>query len=225
MKKTKLVAATVLAILSFAAQGCAPGSVLPAGDASSPAERVASRATEVASQIGGADGFGGGWMDGYMQQMMPHMGFNSQTDLATPGSMMTVTLHNQASQSCIFHLSYFSSLDTPAEQTQDVTVPANTETTVQIPCSEIVGAGPLDVPGGAGCILADGQQIGNMMTVPGFMGTDYACGSIYHMYLMPDVNDLNGNGDTTELIVVSEAMQTHMQSGGMMGHMGGNGRQ
>ncbi len=208
-------------VVSLAAQGCTPGSVLPAGDGSDSAATVAAKATEVASRIGGASGFGGMQMSGYLQNGMPHMGFNSQTNLASPGSMMTVMLHNQALQNCTFHVTHFSSLDGSTEKTQDVNVPAGGETEVQIPCAEIVGAGPLDTPGGVGCVLADGQQVSNMMTVPGFMGMDYACGATYHMYLTPDTDDLNGNGNTNELILMSEAMQTHMQSGGMMGNTGG----
>ena len=52
------------------------------------------------------------------------------------------------------------------------------------------------------------------------MGMDYACGATYHMYLTPDTGDLNSNGDTNELILMSEAMETHMQPGGMMPHAG-----
>ena len=211
--------------VSLASQGCTPGSVVPAGDGSDLAATVASKATEVASRIGGETGFGGVRMNGYMEHTQSHMGFNSQVDLASPGSMMTVMLHNQASQNCTFHLTYFSSLDSSVEQTQDVDVPAGGETPVQIPCAEIVGAGPFDTPGGVGCVLADGQQVSNMMAVPGFMGMDYACGATYHMYLTPDTNDVNGDGDTNGLILMTEAMQTHMQSGGMMGNMGGGNMQ
>lgn len=225
MNRLMLCALVLTVALITATQGCAPGSGIPTSGGSDLAAIVAAKATEVASRIGGATGFGGTRMDGYMQQTMPHMGFNSQADLAAPGSMMTVTLHNQVSQDCTFHLTYFSSQDPSADQTKDVAVPAGGDTTVQIPCSEIIGAGPLDTPGGLGCVLADGQQVSNIMTVPGFMGMDYVCGATYHMYLTPDTDDVNGDGDTNALVLMSEAMQTHMQSGGMMGNMGGGNMQ
>lgn len=208
--------------------GCTPGAnLVTPGDQSATAEvaTVAAKAVNIGNEIGGPSGFGGMRMSGYMQQMMANMGFSTADSLATPGSMMTVVFHNQSSQVCTFHLAYFSSQAGNQDQSADVTVPALGQQTFQMPCAEIVGLGSLETPGGIGCQLADGQTISNMMTVPGFLGTDYTCGSTYHMYLGPDTNDLNGNGDTQELIAYSQAMQTHMQSGGMMngGMMSGSG--
>lgn len=203
--------------LLFGLSGCVPGADV--GDAAG----VAAKATAVASRIGGADGFGGARMNGYMEHAEPQMGFMAGADLADSNGSMTMRMHNQAGQECTFHVSYFSSPDGSQDQTLDVTVPAGGEQSVQIPCSEIVGLGPLETPGGVGCHLASGEAVENTMAVPGFLGMDYGCGATYHMYLTPDTDDLDGDGDTQELVLTSEAMQTHMASGGPMGHMhGGN---
>ncbi|GMU23466.1 MAG: hypothetical protein AMXMBFR13_35440 [Phycisphaerae bacterium] len=211
-----------------------PGS-LTGGD-SKTVSAVAEKAAQVASLIGGPTGFGGMSMSGYMQAAPSQMGFNSSSDLATPGGMMTVRMHNQAGQACTFHLAYSSSQADPSDQTQDVTVPAGQTGTVQIPCAEIMGLGSLNDSQAVGCTLADGRTFANMMAVPGFLNMDYACGSAYDMYCTPDTADLDGDGDVDEFITMSNAMQTHMQSmsgammgGGMMGGstsgsgmMGGN---
>jgi len=221
--------------LAILLSSCVSGPSAITGADSKTVSAVAEKAAEVASQIGGPTGFGGMDMSGYMQAAPSQMGFNSPDDLASPGGMMTVRLHNQAGQACTFHLAYFSTQADPNDQTQDVTVPPGQVGTVQIPCAEMMGLGSLDNPLAVGCTLADGQIVANMMAVPGFLNMDYNCGSTYDMYLTPDAGDLTGDGNTNELITMSNAMQTHMQSmsgamgGGMMGSntsgggmMGGN---
>lgn len=210
----------VLGALGLA--GCAPGVNLGSQDdqsATAEAAMVAAKAINVADQIGGVGGYGGMAMNGYMQHVEPQMGFMTMGDLAEPGSMMNVMLHNQSAQVCTFHLNYVTSQNGTQEQTQDVTVSPDGQQVVQMPCSEIMGFGSLENPGAVGCHLVDGQAIGNMMAVPGFLNMDYACGGTYHMYLTEDTNDLDGDGDTQELVLTSEAMQTHMAAGGPMGHM------
>jgi hypothetical protein len=67
---------------------------------------------------------------------------------------------------------------------------------------------------------ADGTSLDNRMCVPGFLGTDFQCNGPYRCYLAPDVNDLDGDGNTQELIVSTEALQSHMNRQGM--GMGGS---
>lgn len=180
---------------------------------------VAEKAVNVASQIGGANGFGAGLMDGYTQHSESPMGFNSEEDLADPAGQMMVRMQNQSDQNCTFHLTYFASPMGLEDQGQDVEVPAGQEITVAVPCAELMGMGSLEDPGAVACHLANGHPVSNMMSVPGFLGMDYACGGTYSFVLKPDADDLDGDGDTTELLVKSEAMQTHMEAGGPMGHM------
>ena len=61
------------------------------------------------------------------------------------------------------------------------------------------------------------------MAVPGFLGEDFTCGGIYGCVLEQDVNDLDGDGDTEELIILSDAMTFHMMNGGPTGHRHGTG--
>ena len=70
---------------------------------------------------------------------------------------------------------------------------------------------------------ADGQAVDNMMAVPGFLGQDFTCGGTYSCVLTQDVDDLDGDGDTEELVIVSDAMDFHMMNGGPMGHAHGGG--
>jgi hypothetical protein len=104
------------------------------------------------------------------------------------------------------------------DQMMDVEVPAGEEVTFEIPCSDIAGIGPVNEPG---CRLADGEAVDYMMAVPGFLGQDFTCDGVYEYVLTPDVDDLDG--DTEELIIISDAMEFHMTSGGPTGHMHGNG--
>lgn len=210
-----------LAVAGLVAAGCGGGAV-PLGD--NPVAEVAAKAGEVADQIGGETGFGGSMMAGYRQHAPPNMGFMNGSDLASEGGRMSVRMHNQSGQDGTFHVTYVSSASGLEEQSQDVSVPAGDETVVDLPCAEMVGMGPLQAPGQPGCTLADGEEVPNTMAVPGFLGLDFGCeGAEYHCFLTPDVDDLDQDGDTEELILLTEAMQEHMQNGGPTGHMHGSG--
>ncbi|MBI5764251.1 MAG: hypothetical protein HZA51_12085 [Planctomycetes bacterium] len=178
---------------------------------------IASKAEAVARQMGGPGGFGGEMMDGFAGHMPQHMGFHNETNLVEPGGTMMVGMSNESGQDCVFHLTYVTSQMGANEQTLDVTVPAGGDVTVQMPCSEIMGMGSLEMPGQPGCHLADGQPVDNTMAVPGFMGMDYSCGDEQIFRLMADAIDLDGDGDHQELIIISQAMEQHMQSGFRMG--------
>ncbi|MCH7873200.1 MAG: hypothetical protein IID33_16010, partial [Planctomycetes bacterium] len=56
--------------------------------------------------------------------------------------------------------------------------------------------------------------------VPAFLGTDFTCGDEYVCRLRADVDDLDGDGDTSELIVITESLALHMGPGGF-GRYGG----
>ncbi|GKS60500.1 hypothetical protein YTPLAS18_40270 [Nitrospira sp.] len=184
---------------------------------------VATKANTVASQIGGPTGFGGMLMEGYREHMLENMGFHGADDLADADSDMGIRLTNDSTQDCTFHLAYFASHIGMAEQLMDVSVQAGDSLTISIPCSEIIGLGGLEAPGEAGCHLSDGEAVDNMMAVPGFFEQDFTCDETYACVLTSDVNDLDGDGDTEELIIVSDAMTFHMMNGGPSGHMHGNG--
>lgn len=185
---------------------------------------IASKAEAVARQMGGPGGFGGEMMDGYARHMPQHMGFHNDSNLVGSDAPMMVGLSNESGQDCVFHLSYVTSQMGATEQTMDVSVPAGGDVTVQIPCSEIVGMGPLETPGQPGCHLADGRSVNNVMSAPGFVGMNYSCGGEYMFHLMTDANDLDGDGDHQEFIIMSQAMEQFMQRGfptGMGTMMGG----
>lgn len=187
---------------------------------------VAQKATQVAGKIGGTGGFGGQRMSGYQGHAPMFMGFFGESDLAAPDGLMMVDLANESSMGCVFHLATFASQLGAIEQTTDILVAAGEVVTIQMPCSEIMGMGPLDEPGEPGCHLDDGLPIGNTMAVPGFMGMDYGCGGRFEFRLTPDVDDLDGDGDRQELIIISMSMERHMRNGfsmGMGSMMGGLG--
>lgn len=179
--------------------------------------KIASKAEAVARQTGSPGGFGGKMMDGYAGRMPMHIGFHDETALAEPGSFVMVGMVNASSQDCVFHLSHVSSQMGASEHTMEVSAPAGGSVTVQILCPEILGMGPMEMPGQPGCHLADGQPVVNTMAVPGFMGMDYSCGDEFMFRLMTDVNDLDHDGDRQELIIMSQAMEQFMQSGFPMG--------
>ncbi len=201
--------------------GCANG-VFPVGG-SELASSVAARAIEVATVVGGSEGYGGTVMTGYLGHMPMNMGFESDTDLAAPDGVTLVHLHNESEIDGTFHVAYLASHMGLDEMWMDVDVPAGETVTVELPCSEIVGLGELTVPGAVGCHLVDDTEVDNTMSVPGFLGLDYVCGGAMEHYLTPDVDDLDGDGDTEELILFSEAMKTHLSDGGPTGHTHGFG--
>jgi hypothetical protein len=210
-----------MAVVAAMSGGCMNGVLGPDTGGSTTVSNVAAKAVDVASQVGGANGFGGALMDGYLDHMPSHMGFQNASDLAPDSAHMMVLLRNDSELGGTFHMSYFASPLGFDEHMMDVAVPAGDEVTVEIPCSEIVGMGSLDSPGSVGCALDDGETVDNVMAVPGFLGDDFACGGVYGCVLEQDVNDLDGDGDTTELIILSDAMSFHMMNGGPMGHTHG----
>lgn len=220
----------LVTVVLIVVPGCMMGAAIPGGGADDAGDgdaelvsEVAAKATDVAGRIGGADGFGGDAMTGYLEHAPSQMGFHGHGDLATATGGMMVRLHNESEEDCTFHLSYIASHIGLDEEMMDVEVGAGQEVAVDLPCSEMVGTGPLDRPGEAGCHLADGEAVDNTMAVPGFLGLDYECRAVYECVLTPDVDDLDGDGNTEELIIVSDAMQTHMMDGGPTGHLHGDG--
>lgn len=203
--------AMVLGVLVFA--GCTTQSPV-SGDA----PLVAAKAVAVADWIGGDNGYGGINMMGYADHAPSFMGFVDSADLADPEATLSVLLRNDSTQEATFHLTYFASSDGLEEQTRDVVVAAGEETTEEIPCAEIVGMGPLTMPGAMGCHLAGGIEVENTLSVPVFLGMDFACGATLEFVLAPDLDDLDGDGDSEELILLSDGMLGHMQSGGPLGH-------
>ncbi len=210
----------ITAIMMLSA-GCMTGIVGPGDGDSRAVSEVAGKALDVAAQIGSADGFGGSLMEGYIDHMPDQMGFQSAGDLAPETAAMMVRLRNESDEDGTFHLSYVASHMGLDVQSMDVEVGAGEEVTVEIPCSEIVGVGSLDTPGAPGGHLADGEAVDNMMAVPGFLGQDFTCEGVYECVLTPDVDDLDGDGDTEELILISDGMELHMRNGGPTGHMHG----
>ena len=184
---------------------------------------AAARAVDVAALIGGAGGFGGALMIGYLDHAPRHMGFIDLADLADPDATLAVTLHNESAEDATFALTYFAHHLNSDDQTQDVAVPAGQEVTVEIPCAEIAGLGPIAQPGGVGCRLANGLEVDNLLAVPVFLGMDFSCGGTRDFTLTPDVDDLDGDGDVSELILVSDGLLGHMQFGGPLGHFHGTG--
>lgn len=187
------------------------------------ASQVNAKATQIAQHIGGSAGFGGMAMQGYYAHAQGGMSFADAQDLADADATMMVTIQNDSTQSCTVHLAYIASAVGLTDQTRDVEVAAGDEVTVEVPCAEMMGTGSLETPGASACQLADGETIDNRMSVPGFLGLDYQCGDGYRFMLTPDTDDLDGDGDTTELIMSSEALQLHLQNGGPSGHMHGAG--
>lgn len=201
--------------------GCVGGVFSAGGD--STVSVVAAKATAVAEAVGGENGFGGPLMTGYADHMPLHVGFSSGDDLAAPGEVMSVTLRNDSQVDGTFHLYYFAGHMGFSDQTMDVDVAAGEEVAVEIPCAEIIGVGSLNQPGAIGCHLADGDEVDNRISVPGFLGQDFACNDVYEFALTPDVDDLDNDGDTQELVIVSDAMEYHMEDGGPFGHAHGMG--
>ncbi|UCE59083.1 MAG: hypothetical protein JSU63_16765 [Phycisphaerales bacterium] len=219
----RLSSLTVLALAGCNSLAGAPD-MGDSGDTDGLVSDVATKALSVASAVGGVDGFGGTLMDGYYDHMPAHMGFTVQSDLAPADGSLTVRLHNEADEPCEFHLAYFAGHLGLQERLLDVEVAVGEQVTVDLPCSEIVGAGSLDSPGEAGCHLQSGEAIFNTMAVPGFFGQDFACDSVYEVFLTPDVDDLDGDGDTEELIILSDGMRFHLMDGGPHGHLHGHGQ-
>ncbi len=180
---------------------------------------VAAKAELVAREIGGTTGFGGPMMNGYFDHMDDHMGFHNSADLADANGTISVTFTNDSNQPCTFHFAFMRSADGLDTQTRDIVVPAGQTVTIEMPCAEIVGMGSLTDVGAAAGSAADGADFDNRFCVPGFLNSDYSCGGQFRCSLSPDMNDVDQDGDTQELIMSTSAMQDHMESGGMGRHV------
>lgn len=212
----------VSGVIAVFGHGCSSISgLLDDGETLAPA--VSAKAEAVAAHVGGQQGFGGTMMTGYFNHSPTGMGFANDGDLADPRAGMMIHLRNESTQVSTCHLTYVASYDGLDEQRVDVEVPPGGDTVVPIPCCEIVGMGRLETPGSVACHLADGQAIDNTMSVPGFLNLDYECGQSHWFMLTPDVDDLDEDGDTDELIMLSQGMQMHMLDGGPIGHHHGDG--
>jgi hypothetical protein len=203
--------------MGFTFAGLAAGSS-DAGEPTGLAGRVARTAATIAEQIGGEDGFGGTAVDGYLSHMEDHMGFHGTDELADPDGRMTVVLHNESEEDSTFDVVYMASHMGIDEQVLEVNVPAGDEVTVELPCSEIIGLGSLTLVGETAARLGDGTEFENTMSVPAFLGSDYLCDSAYHCFLATDIDDVDADGDTDELIVTTEALEFHTGLEGIRGH-------
>jgi len=194
-----------------------------AGEAKVLAEQVAARALTIGELIGTGDGFGGLQMGGYLSHMEDHMGFHSPENLADPNSDVMVEFHNESDEMCTFDVVYSASYMGLIDQHMEVEVEAGETVVVELPCAEIVGLGSLTDVGMPAVHFTDGQTLDNEWCVPGFLGSDYLCEGTYRCDLTQDVDDLDGDGDTEEFIVTTDALQFHLGPGGMGGHGHGQG--
>lgn len=179
---------------------------------------VATKAQRIADEIGGQDGFGGSWMNGYGGHMAAHMGFHNAAYLADPDVDLNVQLINESDWPCTFHLAYIRSAESLDEQYEDVTVPPGQSLDFPMPCVEILGIGSVDEVGVVAADLGDGEVYDNWMCVPGFLNSDFLCNGTYTFTLSPDSDDLDSNGDTEELIVTTDGLWSHMGPLGMRHH-------
>jgi hypothetical protein len=158
-------------------------------------------------------------MMGFAGHMSDHMGFHSDAYLGDPDGDLLVQLTNGSGFPCTFHLAYVQSTVGLDEQSDDVVVQPGETIQVQMPCAEIMGVGSLTNVGAVAVNLPDGNTFDNRYCVPGFLNSDYTCGGTFGCVLAPDTNDVDQDGDTEELIVLTSGMQSHMGSGGMGQHM------
>lgn len=219
---TRVVLVPVVLVALAIVSGCVNGVIL-GGGTDPTVQAVATKANSVASSVGGQDGYGGTMMAGYRDHAPVQMGFRDMNDLASSTGTMMMRFHNEVEDDCTFVMSYVASHMGIDEQMMDVDVAAGETVTVEIPCGEMVGMGSLEEPGSRACLLSDGEEVDNLMAVPGFLGLDYECGGMYEHFLMHDVDDLDGDGDLAEHIVMSEAMDMHRRNGGPGGHAHGDG--
>lgn len=207
--------------LAVGLTGCVPGGLSELAGDQAPtgvAAEVAAKAESVAANIGGAGGFGGNMMNGFMGHMDDHMGFHGTEYLAQDGGMMTMQLANESGQSCTFHVAFISSPAGAQEQTKDVTVDPGETVNFQMPCAEMVGMGSLTSVGQMAAHMGDGTEIDNRFCVPGFLNSDFDCGGTFSSTLMQDTDDIDQDGDTQELVAVTGAMQSHVGQNGMSPH-------
>jgi hypothetical protein len=212
-----------LATIAVACNGCgAPFAMMSTSERvtepTGVTSEVAARALIVGEQIGGPDGFGGTRLNGFMNHMQDWMGFQTTRDLAADGETMTLTLSNQSTQPCTFYVTVLRSTEGLDPTTTQIFVPAEQTTIVEMPCAEIVNLGSLSDVGAAAAEFEDGLVLDNRMCVPGFLGSDFVCGGTYGVSLIVDVQDLDADGDTSEVIAVTDGLSLHTGRFGMMGH-------
>jgi len=213
----------IVAGIALYSTGCGILGSSNVGEPTGLAAEVALKAQQVAQVVGGPDGFGGPALDDYYGHMAQHMGFHGSAYLADPEGELTFELTNDTTLPCTFHLAYLNSGVGLDEVFEDVVVAPGESVNVNLPCAEIIGVGSLTEVGAVAVELEDGTPFDNSFCVPGFLNSDYACGGGYACTLAPDVDDLDQDGDTEELIVFTTGLQTHLRAGGMMPHMGGGG--
>jgi mono/diheme cytochrome c family protein len=211
------------AIVAIAGIACIGIPDLPGTGDDATVAGVAAKAVDVANNVGGAQGYGGTLMNGYGDHMPGQMGFLDEEDLADPNDHVIIRFHNDSDEDGTFHMGYLASHLGLEEQMMDVSVPAGEEIEVELPCSEIVGLGTLDMPGSPGFHFASDRAVNNMMAVPGFLGLDFVCGSTHNFRLTRDIDDLDGDGDTDEWVCASDPLYGHMEFGGPGGHWHGPG--
>ncbi len=223
-EKTSSILKSISVLIVLATGGCGlltvpTESTLPTGLAG----EVASKAVDIGELIGGSNGFGGTLLTGYAGHMDQHMGFHSAGDLAQEGDQLLVRLNNDSNQDSTFLLRYMASQLGSQEQTLNVDVGAGEFVDVTLPCAEIIGLGSLTEVGDVAVELENSVELDNAFCVPGFLGSDFTCGAMYECFLTPDVNDLDQDGDTEELIVTTDALLEYLDStefGWLGGHMG-----
>ena len=184
------------------------------------AAEVAAKALTTSERIGGTDGFGGVYLGDYMGHMDRHMGFHGADSLADPEGRVFMRFDNESGENSVFRVVYMASHLGLDEQTLEVAVDAASSVTVELPCAEIVGLGSLTEVGDVAALLGDGVSLDNRWCVPAFLGSDFACGTEYVCHLGADIDDLDGDGDTDELLVTTDALTLHMRPGGFFGHGG-----
>lgn len=220
------VTLTLVGLTAVAVAGCIPGfdlaGLLTPGTTNLVAG-VSAKAEDVAQNVGGQSGFGGEQMNGYRQHFGSMMGFRSMGDLADEDGQMRVRFHNESDEECTFHLVYAASHMELEDQTMDIVVGPGETMDVDIPCAEILGLGSMTEVGEIACEFDDGQMFGNEMCVPGFMNADYNCGGMFECFFGPDEDDVDGDGNTEEMMATTQALHDHLGSGGMMGHGHGMG--
>ncbi len=97
--------------------GCDPNTgSISSGDAIA----IGAKASEVAALVGGADGYGGTPMDGYLEHAPMQMGFDEPSDLALLSGVLMMRFVNDTDQDCSFDLSYIASHMGAGAQSMDV---------------------------------------------------------------------------------------------------------
>lgn len=221
--RTLLLAALIM-FAAIVGTGCMPITA-PAGSSDETLSAIVAKAEDIAQLIG-PNGYGGPEFSGYREHMGQMMGFLNTDALADPSGTVGVQFWNQSGAPCTFHLAHIASYDELQERVQDITVQPGQVVTFDMPCAEVVGLGSLTQVGTPAGTLGPGAQLSNQFCVPGFLNSDYLCGGTFACFLGPDTDDLDGDGDTQELVITTQPFQQHVGPAGMRGHrhMMGEGR-